>query len=130
MRELSDHKVNLANDALRIEVMDEPGAGGASHRYVVTGMDMSINPSLAAFEDTSACIILFQNGVIDERGMNGITNEALLAIVADRLRSFAAGPYPSRENSLALTKVEEALHWLHARTRNRQMRNVEGKEAP
>ncbi len=130
MRELSDHKVNLANDQLTITIEGPPGAGGASHRYVISGANITANPAFAGGEYDDDAVILFQNGVIGEHGMNGITNEALLAIVADRLRSFAAGPYPSRENSLALTKVEEALHWLHARTRNRQMRNVEGKDVP
>lgn len=32
MRELHDHKVNPANDTLTIEVVDEPGAGGANSR--------------------------------------------------------------------------------------------------
>lgn len=40
------------------------------------------------------------------------SQEILLAIVIDRLRSFQSGPFSSRENALALTKCEEALHWL------------------
>jgi hypothetical protein len=31
-----------------------------------------------------------------------------------------------RENALALTKLEEALHWLQARTAAREARSVEG----
>jgi hypothetical protein len=34
---------------------------------------------------------LFQNGPIAEVGVNGVTHEVLLAIVADRLRSFQKG---------------------------------------
>lgn len=29
MRELTDHKVNPANDVLTVSVIDEPGSGGA-----------------------------------------------------------------------------------------------------
>ena len=61
--------------------------------------------------------------------MNGLTQEVLLAIVADRLRSFQAGKFACRENALALTKIEEAQHWLHSRTLARMSRGVEGTHA-
>lgn len=37
---------------------------------------------------------------------------------------------PCRENSLAITKLEEALHWLEARTKNRKAAGVEGTSEP
>lgn len=129
MREIHEHKVNPANDLLRIEVTDEPGAGGANHRYEVTGFDASTNPSHQAPEGLTKKVILFQNGPIKEVGVNGLTQEVLLAICIDRLRSFQAGPYACRENALALTKLEEAQHWLLSRTRTRMARGVEGTHA-
>lgn len=133
MRELTDHKVNPANDVLKIEVTDEPGAGGANHRYEITGFDTASNPSRMNAQGYSTRytreVLLFQNGPIAEAGVNGITHEVLLAIVADRLRSFQAGPYACRENALALTKIEEAQHWLHHRTLARMQRGVEGTHA-
>lgn len=128
MRELTDHKINPANDKLRITVTDEPGAGGANHRYEIDGFDVTTNSSFdgASDDPSGATTLLFQNGPINEVGVNGITQEALLAIVADRLRSFQAGPYACRENALALTKIEEAQHWLLSRTRGRMARGVEG----
>lgn len=126
MRELTDHKINPANDKLRIFVTDEPGAGGANHRYEITGFDPTRNPSVDGLDDMNGTLLLFQNGPINEVGVNGITQEALLAIVADRLCSFQAGPYACRENALALTKIEEAQHWLLSRTRRRMARGVEG----
>lgn len=115
MRELHEHKVNPANDKIKITVIDEPGAGGANHAY-----------SMALPEGRGVWNIDFQNGPINEAGVNGVTQEALLAIVADRLRSFQAGPFACRENALALTKIEEAQHWLHSRTLARMQRGVEG----
>lgn len=126
MRELTDHKINPANDKLRITVTDEPGAGGANHRYEIDGFDADSNPSALGTDLMRDVTILFQNGPINEVGVNGVTQEALLAIVADRLRSFQAGPYACRENALALTKIEEAQHWLLSRTRGRMARGVEG----
>lgn len=119
MREIDDHKVNPANDKLIIEVLDEPGAGGANHVYQVRGYHNKD-------ADETATVIRFQNGPINEAGVNGLTQEVLLSIVADRLRSFQAGPFSCRENALALTKIEEAQHWLQQRTLARMRRGVEG----
>jgi ABC-type transport system involved in cytochrome c biogenesis ATPase subunit len=117
MRAINEHKVNPANDRIEITVVDEPGAGGACHEYHV---------SWDATALMGGVTINFQNGPIAEVGVNGITHEALLAIIADRLRAFQAGPYACRENAIALTKIEEAQHWLHHRTLARMARGVEG----
>ncbi len=131
IREVKDHVVNPANDKLIITVEDEPGAGGASHLYMIRGFSMATNPScpfMARYGwSATESMVLFQNGPIDEHGVNGITNEVLLAIVADRLRSFQAGPFSCRHNAIALTKVEEAMHWLQQRTIERMRRGVEVK---
>jgi hypothetical protein len=115
MRQLKDHMTNPTNEELTVTVLDVQGPGGAHHDYEVF-----------AKEWTRPMDIYFQNGPIAEVGVNGVTHEALLAIVIDRLRCFQKGPYACRENALALTKIEEALHWLHARTRARADRGVEG----
>lgn len=122
MRVVQGHRVNPANDKLLIEVHDQPGAGGANHEYLIT-----TPPDKNGFG--KAFQISFQNGPIEEHGVNGVTQEALLAIVIDRLRAFQAGPFSCRENALALTKIEEAQHWLLHRTRERMVRGVEGKTA-
>ena len=130
MREITDHIINPCNDKITITVTDEPGAGGANHRYEIEGFDTENNPSntdsMGYRSSFSKQVILFQNGPISESGTNGVTQEVLLAIVADRLRSFQAGPYACRENALALTKIEEAQHWLQQRTIARMRRGVEG----
>jgi hypothetical protein len=130
MRTIEEHKVNPANDTLTIEVQDAEGAGGANHLYRVYGMDTSKNISADSFCNDDTCsVILFQNGPINEVGVNGVTQEVLLAIVADRLRSFQKGPYSCKANACALTHVEEAMHWLQQRTIERMRRGVEGTNA-
>lgn len=130
MRTIEDHKVNPANDTLQITVEDQPGAGGANHLYMIRGFDTGTNASdpFAGRHGESAthATILFQNGTIPDKGVNGVTQEALLAIVADRLRSFQAGPFACKENACALTHIEEAMHWLQQRTIKRMRRGVEG----
>lgn len=128
-RELSGHRVNAANDELRIVVGDGPGDGGACHRYEITGYDASGNPSakdLPAAVERGRTVLVFQNGPIPEAGVNGVTQEALIAVCVDRLQGFQAGPFACRENALALTKLQEAQMWLQKRTRDRQGRGVEG----
>lgn len=120
MRSIRDHVINPTNDKLEIEVLDEPGPGGANHDYVIR-----VPRNDGVRSNYSIC---FQKGGIAEVGMNGVTQEALLAIVIDRLRSFQDGPFPSRENAIALMKCEEALHWLQQRTLERMRRGVEGKQ--
>ncbi|AVH40619.1 hypothetical protein [Agrobacterium tumefaciens] len=126
MRTINDHKVNPANDKIEIRVTDEPGAGGANHVYEVWLPDTVVDGPSGGHIHGPEAIIRFQNGPINENGINGLTQEVLLAILADRLRSFQSGPYACRENALALTKIEEAQHWLHSRTLARMQRGVEG----
>lgn len=126
MRTLDEHKINPANDTLSIHVIDEPGSGGANHAYCVSGFDNTKNSSDPDDQDADTTLILFQNGPISEAGVNGVTHEVLLAIVADRLRSFQKGPFACKANACALTHIEEAQHWLQQRTIERMRRGVEG----
>jgi hypothetical protein len=123
MRNVIDHIVenDSANHQVKIVVMDEPGAGGANHDYFVNW------PSEEENHPGGAVSIKFQNGPIKEAGVNGLTQEVLLAIVIDRLRSFQTGPFSCRENAIALTHCEDALMWLQRRTRARIARGVEGR---
>lgn len=114
MRQLTSHKVNECNESLDIFVADAPGQGGACHEYHVE------HPT------RRMATISFQNGPIKEAGVNGLTQEALLAIVEDRLIGFQSGQYACRENAVALTKIQEAMMWLQKRTRDRIARGVEG----
>ena len=127
MRELKDHIVegDLPQNQLKIEVIGKPGAGGASHMYLITGFNPATNPS-RGFDEPDYCAVLFQNGPILEVGVNGITQEVLLAIVIDRLRSFQEGPFPSVPNGIALSHCVQALSYLQERTRDRLSRGVEG----
>lgn len=130
MREITEHVVNPANDKLTITVTDQAGSGGANHLYMIEGFNTASNasdPFVARHGAASEhATILFQNGPIPDVGVNGVTHEVLLAIVADRLRSFQLGPFKCKENACALTHIEEAMHWLQQRTIVRMRRGVEG----
>lgn len=58
----------------------------------------------------------------------GTTLEEMLRVSIERLQELNA-KFPCRENSIALTKMQEALHWLNHRTADRIARGVEGTHA-
>jgi hypothetical protein len=117
-------KLNIGtNDYTEILVHDEPGPANACHKYSICRLKDSDTEETMEFG-----FINFQKGPIKENGVNGCHQEDLLAIVIDRLRSFQAGEFSCRENALAKTKCEEALHWLNHRTAVRKKRGVEGTD--
>lgn len=122
-RELVSHKVNGLNEDLQILVHDQPGQGNACHEYSI---GYCLNPGDAGGGTNHMASIKFQNGPVKEFGINGITNESLLAIVEDRLLGFQSGQFACRENAVALTKLQECMMWLQKRTRDRMARGVEG----
>jgi len=113
-RELFTHKTGVTEGELTILVLDEKGQGNANHEYnILCPDDDNVN-------------VHFQNGPIKENGVNGVTNEALLALVIDRLEGFQSGPFSCKANAVALTHIEEAMMWLQKRTHDRVRRGVEG----
>jgi len=57
---------------------------------------------------------------------NGTTVEEMLRVSIERLVDLN-DRFSCRENSIAITKMQEALLWLNERTRERESRGVEGK---
>lgn len=116
-REIVGFHVGDPMHALNITVMDPPGPGGANHHYVVEHGEFA-----------QMLHVRFQKGPIAENGVNGVTNEALLAIVADRLRAFQRGPFDGFDNLAALEHTEAAIERLNKRTLERLERLERGVE--
>ena len=74
--------------------------------------------------------ISWQNGPLgrgpDRQEPNGAFVEGVIAAALGRLQYYQGTRFKCRENALAITKLEEALHWLQARTATREQRGVEG----
>ncbi len=74
--------------------------------------------------------IEWQNGPLAVDGVrkepNGAFVEGVIQAAIDRLQHYQSGKFACRENALAITKLEEALHWCQHRTANRTKRGVEG----
>jgi hypothetical protein len=121
LRKITAHQAEPNREVLELLVADEPGPGGAHHEY------LAYWPHNGGHTVTSL-MIRFQKGPILENGVNGLTQELLLAIVEDRLSCFENGPYACAANATALEHVRAALQSLKDRTLERRARKVEGDE--
>lgn len=74
--------------------------------------------------------ISWQNGPLgrgaEREEPNGCFTETVIVAAIDRLEFYQRGKYSCRENACAITKLQEALHWLQHRTAEREARAVEG----
>jgi hypothetical protein len=119
-----ERKITSDADALTIRAHGEPNAAGAVNRYLITQDPRA----LALGTSAVLCDIRFQNGHPDVHGTNGVTMEALMAVVADRLACLQEGQFPCDENAAALVYLHCAAQALANHTR-RLARGVEGKLA-
>lgn len=79
--------------------------------------------------------IEWQNGPLGRpedgtrKEQNGAFVEGVIAAALDRLEYYQRSKFKCRENALAITKLEEALHWCGHRTAKREAQKVEGTHA-
>ncbi len=78
--------------------------------------------------------IMWQDGPLgrgsERKEPNGAFVEGVIAAAINRIHFYQVasdGKFKCRQNALAITKLEEALHWLEDRTRERERRKVEGE---
>lgn len=93
----------------------EDGTDVAGHRYDIVAGDRLLT-------------IDFQNGPVPVAGVNGATNESLLALLIHRTEHLNA-LVPCPENVAAIAKMKWALDLFEQRTASRQNRGVEGSTA-
>ena len=109
-------KVEKLNNVFAI---DEPGPGGANHKYAVR--------SNTAEEVTDYAVIEFQKGPRkDPDSIHGVLDTDLLEIVRDRLHGFQEGEFATEDNAKALEHIEIALMYMNKRVMDRYERNVLG----
>lgn len=86
------------------------------------------NPS-GGTSDSVGISIQWQNGplAVTENGLeqNGAIVEDLILIAIDRINFYNNSKFRCRENSLAVTKLEEAVQWLHSRLNRREEEGTE-----
>lgn len=91
--------------------------------------DANENPTGGTSQSTGI-EISWQDGPLgtgtDRKEPNGAFVETVIQIAIDRIEFFNSSKFRCRENSLAITKLEEALHWLNSRTARRETQGIEG----
>jgi hypothetical protein len=113
------------------EQMNQPIT--SSHHYDGAGNPAGGNTKGVGFN------IVWQNGPLaidgERKEPNGAFVEGIVLAAIDRMRFYqgegkyasdTAGRFRCRQNALAITHLEEALHWLQDRTAERESRGVEG----
>lgn len=76
-------------------------------------------------DETNQLSFQIQNGPIKEHGVNGCQVDTVIETAKLILEGLNKN-FPSRENAVAITKLDEALMWLDKRKKDREARGVEG----
>ena len=76
-------------------------------------------------EESNQLSFQIQRGAIKEVGVNGCQIDTIIETAKLILEGLNTN-YLCRENSMAITKLDEALMWLDKRKKDREKRNVEG----
>ena len=91
--------------------------------------DVNGNPA-GGITTGSGFSIKWQNGPLGrDQGRikpNGAFVEDIILAAIDRIEYYQSSKFTCRENALAITKLQEALHWLEHRTADRERRGLEG----
>lgn len=114
---IDSHQINACNKGIEILAYGDT-VGGACKSFRLT-----YKPKNTPWQST---FLHFQDGEIDTVGTNGLTHEALIAIVIDRLKGFQEGPWACPENAMAIEQLNTAMDTLSERTKLRDERGVEG----
>lgn len=123
---VTHHDGHGLNESIKVEVLDEPGPGGANRQYEFrAGPFWPNNEGISTQGNVG--YLHFQRGPRNEEGsIPGVTEGAVIAVLIDRLEAFQAGPYACRENQTVLNDLRDALYWVKKRSDNRAQRGVLG----
>ncbi len=123
VKEINGEKIVIMDD-LREMFPERFGPTGAmDHEW----FEKIIRPANFIYvrHDKNSLAFTIQNGPIKEVGKNGCQVEDVIA-VAKHIVEELNKKYPCRENSMMITKLDEAIMWSKKRTADRQARQVEG----
>lgn len=126
---IEDHEASIASGDAGGKTIESYGVdpkSNAPKRFVISGFNAQTNPAAEAGDNLNACVLLMQNGVIPEVGLNGITAEDLLRVVEEVYVCFQEGQFACQENEEVLQHVRAALGALAKRLNRRKDEGTEG----
>lgn len=120
---VEDHETAIASGDAGGKIIEAYGVdpkSNAPKRFVISGFNAQTNPAAEAGDNLNACVILLQNGVIPEVGLNGVTAEDLLKVVEEIYVCFQEGQFACQENEEVLQHVRAAQGALQKRLNRRK----------
>lgn len=102
--DITTHRGNALN--AQLDILKSP----ALQTYCIRS-----NEPKADGEEAAVCLPITFHVGDPAKGPNGVTVEALLAIVIDRMEEWQSGEFKCRENAVAITHLETAAWWLARR---------------
>lgn len=121
--EINGFKV-VVMDELREKYPDKFNESGAMD-YKWFEKDIRPNAFIYVRHDKNSISFTMQNQPIKECGVNGCQVDELIGAAKVILEGLNK-KFPCRQNAIAITKLEEAMHWLTDRRNDRERRSVEG----
>jgi hypothetical protein len=115
------------NDDLILIAMNPPNGHAAPCEYRISVDRPPTREWLG--RDTTLHVLEFHTGNPAD-GINGISNEVLLAIVRDRLECYQKSKFACDKNGHALVQIIGAMSALAERSAERTSRGVEGTQTP
>ena len=93
----------------------------------LNGQETELNAVTSFVDENSIAKLEFQiqDGAVKENGINGCQIDDVIETAKNIIQSFN-NRFPCRENSMIITKLDEALLWSLKRKLDREKRGVEG----
>lgn len=114
-------------DELREKYPDKFNESGAmDYKW----FEAEIRPSHFIYlrHDVNSLTFTIQSGPVKEKGVNGVQVDTIIEAAKLMIEGLNK-QFPCRENSMVITKLDEALLWLGKRKADREKRGVEGTSA-
>lgn len=117
-------------DGFNVVVMDKlreryPDKFNESGAMDYSWFEKEIRPTHFVYvrNDVNSISFTIQNGPIKEVGVNGCQVDTIIAAAKAIIEGFNS-KFPCRENSVVITKLDEALLWLGKRKADHEKRGV------
>ena len=110
--ELTEHQINDCNRHIKIIATDY-GDGEFSkwvgYKIIVPDKSRNLAYDASREDQHDTFDIFFQNGSTVNYGYNGLTLEALCAIMIDRFKYYQTTEYKTNDNQKCIEKLEEII---------------------
>jgi hypothetical protein len=124
IKEVNGYKI-VVMDELREQFPDKFNASGAMD-YAWFEKDIRPYNFIYVRNDVNSIAFTIQSRPVGEGGVSGCQVDEIIAVAKIMIEGLNK-KFPCRENACAITKLDEALHWLDHRRKERLSRGVEGK---